>query len=100
MQTVSRITALQAQAVVNYFLSDHLPDRFTADQPEWSSLNQDWNVPVVLGYPSLGVLGIVGEVRVSDAEQQVIAHTPFEQMKQVGLELYTVNRDAIEADFS
>ena len=46
------------------------------------------------------MLGIVGEVRVSDADQQVSSHTPFEQMKQVGFELYTVNRDAIEADFS
>jgi len=30
-KTIPHITALQAQAVANGFLSDHLPDRFTAD---------------------------------------------------------------------
>jgi hypothetical protein len=98
MQTVPQITALQAQALVNYFLSDSLPDRFTADQPQWSNLDQHWRVPIVLAYPSLGVLGVVGEVRVSPVAEQVIEHTAFEQMKQRGLELYAVNREAIETD--
>ncbi len=30
------ITALQAQATANLFLSDHLPDRFTADQARFN----------------------------------------------------------------
>jgi hypothetical protein len=29
-----RVTALQAQGIANEFLSNSLPDRFTADQPK------------------------------------------------------------------
>jgi hypothetical protein len=90
-----RITALQAQALVNDFLSNSLPDRFTADQSEW--VDDQWRVPVILAYPQLGSLGAVGEVQVDTEIGTILSHTPLEQMKQTGIELYTVNRDEIEA---
>ncbi|MBW4443644.1 MAG: hypothetical protein KME10_20910 [Plectolyngbya sp. WJT66-NPBG17] len=61
MQTVPRITAQQAQAISNEFLSDHISDRFTADQPYF--VENFWVVPVILTYPNIGSLGQVGEFR-------------------------------------
>jgi hypothetical protein len=92
-----RVTALQAQALVNDFLSDSLPDRFTANFPEW--IDNKWRVSVILAYPQIGSLGAVGEVQVDAETVNIISHTPLEQMKQTGIALYTANQDAIEAAF-
>jgi hypothetical protein len=85
---VSRVTALEAQGIVNEFLSDRLPDRFTADQGVWQ--RDFWVVPVILAYPGIGSVGMVGSV---------VDYTAIEEMKRVGMEVYQVNRDAIEAAF-
>lgn len=90
-----RVTAFQAQALVNDFLSNSLPDRFTADRSDWA--DDKWRVPVILAYPQIGSLGEVGEVEVDTEIGTILSHTPFEQMKKIGIELYTANRDAIEA---
>lgn len=100
IQAIPKTTALQAQALVNEFLFDRLPDRFTADQPQWSSVNECWQVPVILAYPTIGVLGIVGEVTVAALEELVSEYTSIEEMKRKAMEFYQVNQDAIEADFS
>jgi hypothetical protein len=92
-----RVTALQAQALVNNFLSDSLPDRFTANLAEW--VDRKWRVSVILAYPQIGSLGAVGEVQVDAETVQILSHTPLEQMKQTGIALYTANQDAIEAAF-
>jgi hypothetical protein len=98
MQTVPKITALQAQAIANQFLSDHLPDRFTADQP---TLAEDiWQVPVILAYPSIGSLGIVGEIWVSAATESMVSHTELATIKAAGLHLYEIYQNAIETAFS
>jgi hypothetical protein len=95
-----QVTALQAQAAANLFLSDHLPDRFTADQPQLDAADQVWHVPVVLAYPGVGALGCVGAVQVSTTEAKVLAHTPLADMKQTAQALYDTHRHAIEAAFS
>jgi hypothetical protein len=92
-----RVTALQAQALTNDFLSNSLPDRFTADQPEW--IDNKWRVPVILAYPRIGSLGEVGEVQIDTMIGAILSHTPLEQMKQSGVELYTTNQNAIKAAF-
>jgi hypothetical protein len=92
-----RLTPLQAQALVNNFLSDSLPDRFTANLAEW--VDNKWRVSVILAYPYIGSLGTVGEVEVDAETAQILSHTPLEQMKQTGIALYTVNQDAIKAAF-
>jgi hypothetical protein len=92
-----RITALQAQALTNSFLSDRLPDRFTADRAEW--IDSQWRVPVILAYPGIGSLGEVGEAYVDNQVGTILSHTSLEQMKQKGMELYATNQDAIKAAF-
>jgi len=65
MKVVPQVTALQAQAAANLFLSDHLGDRFTADQAKISATDDVWEVPVILTYPLIGSVGQVGEILVS-----------------------------------
>lgn len=94
------ITKQQAQAVANLFISDHLPDRFTADQPCLTQTRNAWNIPIILTYPYIGSLGQVGTVTVSTASELILSYTPIEEMKQTGQKLYELHRDAIQAHFS
>jgi hypothetical protein len=91
------ITALQAQATANLFLSDHLPDRFTADQARFDPQKVCWRVPVILAYPGFEALGTVGEIQIAAQTATVAAYTPFEAMRHTAQGLYDTHRDAIEA---
>jgi hypothetical protein len=93
----SRVTALQAQALANDFLSDSLPDRFTANLAEW--IDDKWRISIILTYPHIGSLGEVGELRMDAETGTILSHTPLDRIKQIGLELYTANQDAIESSF-
>jgi len=91
------ITALQAQAAANLFLSDRLPDRITADQPLLDEAAQVWRIPVILTYPFLGSLGQVGEIVISAVKEEIISFTPVEEILKSAQALAEQNRDAIEA---
>lgn len=95
--TAPTITALQAQAEANLFLSDHLPDRFMAAQPSFDAAANVWRVPVLLSYAVIGPVGQTGEILVSATEEKVISYTPLEEMKAAARILYEQHRDAIEA---
>jgi hypothetical protein len=99
MKTIPRVSSQPAQAVANYFLSDHLSDRFTADQAQLSGTVDSWQVPVILAYPVIGAVGQVGEIWVSVLTEQVVSHTPVEEMRQAGARLYEAHRHEIEAAF-
>lgn len=100
MNTAPLVTALQAQAAANLFLSDCLPDRFTADQPYLSSTNDVWHVPVILAYPVVGSIGQIGEVLINATTEEVVSYTPLEEMKWTAERLYESRRNEIEAAFS
>ena len=91
------LTALEAQAAANLFLSDHLPDRFCADDPRPDKAANVWRVPVVLAYPFTGSIGEVGEIQVSTSSEEIIAHTPLEEMRAAAWVLIEKHRDEIEA---
>ncbi len=91
------ITALQAQAEANLFLSDHLPDRFMAGPPRLNLAAQVWCVPVLLAYPIIGPVGQTGEILVSVTAAEVVSSTPIEEMKVAAHALYAQHRNAIEA---
>ena len=93
--TTSSVTTLQAQATANLFLSDHLPDRFTADQPWFDPQGACWHVPVILTSPGVGVLGTVGDIQVAAQTATVVAHTSCEVMRHTAQGLYDAHRDAI-----
>ena len=91
------ITALQAQAEANVFLSNHLPDRFMAGPPCLDLPAQVWQVPVLLAYPIIGPLGPTGEILVIVTVEEVVSSTPIEEMKVAARVLYEQHRNAIEA---
>ena len=93
----SRVTALQAQALANDFLSNSLPDRFTANLAEW--IDDKWRISIILTYPHIGSLGEVGDLQVEAETGKILSHTPLDRIKQIGMELYTANQDAIESTF-
>jgi hypothetical protein len=91
------ITALQAQATANLFLSDHLPDRFMAAPPSLNLAAQVWCVPVLLAYPIIGQVGQTGEILISATAAEVVSYTPIEEMQVAARALYERHRNAIEA---
>jgi hypothetical protein len=51
--TTPTVTALEAEAKANLFLSGHLPDRLVAGSPRLDSDASAWHLPVLLVYPAL-----------------------------------------------
>jgi len=95
--TVPRITALEAEAAASLFLSDHLPDRITAGNPQLDSQAGVWHVPVLLAYPVIGSVGEVGQITVSGQTEEILSHTPVDEMLARARALYDQYRDQIEA---
>jgi hypothetical protein len=96
-RTVPTITALEAQGIANQFLSEHVPDRFLACRPRLDPERPVWRLPVVLTYAGLGPIGEVGEILLNASSEEVIAHTPFDEMLARARALYNEHRDAVEA---
>lgn len=97
--TVPVISALEAQAAANLFLSDNLPDRFCADHPRLDKAARLWRVPVILAYPFIGSVGEVGEITISSTSEDVVSHTPLDEMRSRALGLYEQHREAIQTAF-
>ena len=95
--TIPKITALEAEAAASLFLSDHLPDRVTAGDPQLDAQVGVWRVPVLLTYPIIGLVGEVGEILVSGRTEEILSHTPVDEMLARARALYDQHRDAIEA---
>jgi hypothetical protein len=96
-KTAPTVTALEAQGAANLFLSDRLGDRFLAVRPQLGEGGDVWRVPVVLTYAVVGPVGEVGEIVVSAASEEIVSHTPIEEMKERARALYEQHRDEIEA---
>jgi hypothetical protein len=97
---LTEITALEAQAAANRFLSEHLPDRFCADDPRLDKAATLWRVPVVLAYPFIGSVGEVGEIEIDASSSEIVSHTAMDQMTARARTVYEQHREAIEAAFS
>ena len=94
------VTAFEAEAKASAFLSEHLPDRFTAGDPVLRTQPESWRVPVLLSYPNIGPVGEVGEIFISTRTAELVSHTPVDEMLSCGRVLYEEHKDAIEAAFS
>ena len=95
--TVTKITALEAEAAASLFLSDHLPDRITAGDPHLDAQSCAWRVPVLLAYPIIGPIGEVGEIIVDGQMDEILSYTPVDEMLARARALYDQQRDKIEA---
>lgn len=97
VQIVPTVTALEAEAKASLFLSDHLPDRLSAGPPQLDADGNVWRVPVWLNYPVLGSLGQVGEIIINAMSEEILSHTPVDEMLAQAQALYEQHRHAIEA---
>jgi hypothetical protein len=97
MATLAIPTVSEARATANAWLITHLPDRFAAGIPDYDPSRTGWRIPVWLSYPHLEPLGPVGELLVDAVSGDVQVHTPIAEMKERALQLYTHNREHIEA---
>ena len=95
--TVPKTAALEAEAAASLFLGDHLPDRLTAGDPRLDAQAGAWRVPVLLAYPIIGVVGEVGEIIVSGQTEEILSHTPVDEMLARARALYEQHREQIEA---
>jgi hypothetical protein len=93
------ILSQAAQAIVNDWILNRLPDRFTALEPKRMAAGDIWCVPVGLAYPNIGVIGQVGEVLVSAFSGGVISASRPEEMKVIAMKYYTDREDEIKAAF-
>jgi hypothetical protein len=100
IKTAPTVTSLEAQGAANLFLSEHLGDRFLAVRPQLDEGGDAWRVPVMLTYAVVGPIGEVGEVLVSAGAEEVVSHTPVEEMKERARALYEQRREQIEAPLS
>jgi hypothetical protein len=100
IKIVPTVTALEAQGAANLVLSDYLGDRFLAVRPQLDEGGDVWRVPVVLTYAVVGSVGSVGEILVSASVEEVVSHTPVEEMKERARALYEQHREQIEAPLS
>ena len=97
IKTAPTVTALEAQGAANLFLSERLGDRFLAVRPQLEEGGDVWRVPVVLTYAVVGPVGEVGEVLVSADTEEIVSHTPVEELKERARALYEQHREQIEA---
>jgi hypothetical protein len=95
-KSIPNITALEAQGAANLFLSEHLGDRFLAVRPQLAE-GGAWRVPVVLTYSIIGPVGEVGEIVVSAGSEEIVSHTPIEEMKERARTLHEQHRERLEA---
>ena len=95
--TIPKITALEAEAAASLFLNDHLPDRLTAGDPQLDARAGIWRVPVLLAYLVIGSVGEVGEITVSGQTEELLSHTPIDEMLARARALYDQHRGQIEA---
>ncbi len=94
------LTALEAHGAASMFLSDNMPDRFCATSPSFDKTADYWRVRVILSYPFIGSVGEVGEIIISSTSEEILSHTPLDEMRSRALSLYEQHREAIEAAFS
>jgi hypothetical protein len=83
------------------FIMDHVGNQLAAADPQRLSLNGQsvWIVPIQLAYIHTGPIGVVGVV-VMDAETlQVIASTPFEEMRAAAHKLAESRQPELSESF-
>jgi hypothetical protein len=92
-----KTTAMEAEATASLFLSERLPDRLTPGEPRFDADAEVWRVPVLLAYPVIGPVGQAGEILVGASSNELVSHTPINDILESARSLYESNREKIEA---
>lgn len=79
----SKIDREAAKIAANHFILEHLPDRYCAGNPNLVEfpIRTVWSVPIMLGYPKLGVVGQVGTVIIDSEMGTVAGRTPLDEVR-------------------
>jgi hypothetical protein len=87
-----------AQITANSFILEHLPDRYCAGVPNLVEfpIRTVWSVPIMLGYPRLGVIGQVGTVIIDRETGTVAGWTPFHDVRNATRKIYKQRKAEIE----
>ena len=99
LEVTRNLTDLEAIAAADLFLSDYMPDHYCAGDPTYDGAAKLWRVSVLLTHPRAGLVGEVGEISVGGPSEEILSHTPFDEMKASGRSLYERHREAIESSF-
>jgi hypothetical protein len=96
-----KINREAAQIAANHFILEHLPDRYCAGIPNLVEfpIRTVWSVPIMLGYPKLGVIGQVGTIVIDGEMGTVAGWTPLAEVKSAAREIYEKRKAEIEAPF-
>lgn len=98
-EVTRNLTELEAIAAANLFLSDQMPDHYCVGDPTYDDASKLWRVAVLLTHPRAGLVGEVGEISIGGSSEEILTHTPFDDMKASGRSLYEQHREAIESSF-
>jgi len=96
-----RIGRETAKVTANHFILENLPDRYCAGDPNLVEfpIRTVWSVPIMLGYPRLGVIGQVGTIIIDSEMGTVAGWTPLKEVKNAAGEIYEKRKTEIEAPF-
>ncbi len=97
MSTIAVSTVLNARAAANEWLSEYLPDRFTAGIPQLDERLAAWRIPIWLAYPQLEPFGPIGEIMVDVESGATKSHTTLDELRACAQQLYEQYREQIEA---
>jgi hypothetical protein len=88
-----------AEITANHFILEHLPDRYSAGVANLVEfpIRTVWSVPILLGYPRLGVIGQVGTIIIDCEMGTVAGWTPLQEVKSAAKEIYEKRKAEIEA---
>ncbi|MBE9078914.1 hypothetical protein IQ241_16710 [Romeria aff. gracilis LEGE 07310] len=91
------IGSSEAEAIVNGWLLDNLPDRFTAGTAQPITSRHIWYVPIELTYPTTGSIGKVGEALVSAFSGVLLSVSQVEDLQRTAAELYNTRPNELQA---
>lgn len=92
--TIPTTTAAQAEAQAKLFISRRTAESFVTDTPQLDAEAGVWRVPVLFDQIFVGRLGQVGEILVSLATDEIVAHTPVMELQRAAHRLLKQYRKA------
>ncbi len=90
--------SIDVRACVNRFLLSQVGSQFAAGEPELDAAKEQWQVPILMITPGL-IVGQVGEAIVSQKTEEIISHTPTEEIYAMAGKLRKRHHAEIKAAF-
>ncbi len=92
------LAPVRVRARINRFLFSQAGSYFSAGEPILDASKAEWVIPILMVTPGL-IVGEAGQAVVSQPTQELISHTPIEQLHTTAAELRRLHHAEIEAAF-